>query len=67
MSRPASRTIKAGSRDAYLARLVSPLSPQTMRRCSAPNATAVTLRLMRAIGSWRPWATAGTTRASSVL
>lgn len=53
--------------DAYLTRVVSPLSPQTMRRCLAPNATAVTLRLMPGIASWRPWATAGTTRASSVL
>lgn len=39
---------------------------ETMRRCLAPNATAVTLRLMREIASWRPWATAGTIPASCV-
>ncbi|XP_043347412.1 PDZ and LIM domain protein 7 isoform X10 [Dermochelys coriacea] len=45
---------------------LSPLSPQTMRRCSAQNAVAATSRLMLVTGSWRHWDSAGTTPASSV-
>ncbi|XP_074816226.1 PDZ and LIM domain protein 7 isoform X5 [Natator depressus] len=45
---------------------LSPLSPQTTRRCSAQNAVAATSRLMLVTGSWRHWGSAGMTPASSV-
>ncbi|XP_074924334.1 PDZ and LIM domain protein 7 isoform X2 [Chelonoidis abingdonii] len=39
---------------------------RTMRRCLAQNAAAATSRLMLGTGSWRRWASAGMTPASSV-
>ncbi|XP_011360487.1 PDZ and LIM domain protein 7 isoform X1 [Pteropus vampyrus] len=44
-----------------------PPFPQTMRRCLAQNAEAVTSRSMLETASWRRWASAGMTRASYVL
>lgn len=43
-----------------------PSFPQTMRRCLAQNAEAVTSRLMLGTASWRRWALAGMTHASYV-